>query len=74
MDRLESVACAPNPGEPPMPLRPDCSLVGELSRIMLALKTVFAGNDQTPVVIFDEIDSGVGGEAGMVMGKRLRQI
>ena len=47
---------------------------GELSRIMLALKTVFAGNDQTPVVIFDEIDSGVGGEAGMVMGNRLRQL
>ena len=47
---------------------------GELSRIMLALKTVFAGNDQTPVVIFDEIDSGVGGEAGMVMGSRLRQL
>ena len=47
---------------------------GELSRIMLALKTVFAGNDQTPVVIFDEIDSGVGGEAGMVMGHRLRQL
>ena len=47
---------------------------GELSRIMLALKTVFAGNDQTPVVIFDEIDSGVGGEAGIVMGSRLRQL
>jgi DNA repair protein RecN (Recombination protein N) len=42
--------------------------------MMLALKTVFAGNDQTPVVIFDEIDSGVGGEAGMVMGTRLRQL
>ena len=39
---------------------------------MLALKTVFAENDQTAVVVFDEIDSGVGGEAGMVMGHRLR--
>ena len=47
---------------------------GELSRIMLTLKTVFAGNDHTPVVIFDEIDSGVGGEAGMVMGNRLRRL
>ena len=71
-DRLE-LLLAPNPGEPPMPLGRTAS-GGELSRIMLALKTVFAGNDQTPVVIFDEIDSGVGGEAGMVMGKRLREL
>jgi DNA repair protein RecN (Recombination protein N) len=42
--------------------------------MMLALKTVFAENDQTPVVIFDEIDSGIGGEAGIVMGGRLRQL
>ena len=72
MDRLE-LLLAPNPGEPPMPLSRIAS-GGELSRIMLALKTVFAGNDQTPVVIFDEIDSGVGGEAGLVMGKRLREL
>ena len=72
IDRLE-LLLAPNPGEPPMPLGRIAS-GGELSRIMLALKTVFAGNDHTPVVIFDEIDSGVGGEAGMVMGGRLRQL
>ena len=72
MDRLE-LLLAPNPGEPPMPLSRIAS-GGELSRIMLALKTVLAGNDQTPVVVFDEIDSGVGGEAGMVMGNRLRQL
>ena len=72
MDRME-LLLAPNPGEPPMSLGRIVS-GGELSRIMLALKTVFAGNDQTPVVIFDEIDSGVGGEAGMVMGNRLRQL
>jgi DNA repair protein RecN (Recombination protein N) len=72
MDRLE-LLLAPNPGEPPMPLGRIVS-GGELSRIMLALKTVFAGNDHTPVVIFDEIDSGVGGEAGIVMGNRLRQL
>jgi DNA repair protein RecN (Recombination protein N) len=72
MDRVDMLL-APNPGEPPMPLGRIAS-GGELSRIMLALKTVFAGNDQTPVVIFDEIDSGVGGEAGMVMGSRLRQL
>lgn len=72
MDRVDMLL-APNPGEPPMPLSRIAS-GGELSRIMLALKTVFAGNDQTPVVIFDEIDSGIGGEAGMVMGSRLRQL
>ncbi len=72
IDRME-LLLAPNPGEPPMPLGKIAS-GGELSRIMLALKTVFAGNDQTPVVIFDEIDSGVGGEAGKVMGHRLRQL
>jgi DNA repair protein RecN (Recombination protein N) len=72
MDRVDMLL-ASNPGEPPMPLGRIAS-GGELSRMMLALKTVFAGNDQTPVVIFDEIDSGVGGEAGMVMGSRLRQL
>ncbi|MDR4496134.1 MAG: DNA repair protein RecN [Nitrospirales bacterium] len=72
MDRIE-ILLAPNPGEPCLPLERIAS-GGELSRIMLALKTVLAGKDQTPVVIFDEIDSGVGGEAGMVMGTRLRQL
>jgi len=72
IDRVD-ILLAPNPGEPLMPLGRIAS-GGELSRIMLALKTIFAGNDQTPVVIFDEIDSGVGGEAGMVMGSRLRQL
>jgi len=71
-DRLE-LLLAPNPGEPPMSLGKIAS-GGELSRIMLALKTVFAGSDHTPVVIFDEIDSGIGGEAGIVMGSRLRQL
>ena len=72
MDRVEMLL-APNPGEPLMPLGRIAS-GGELSRIMLALKTVFAENDQTPVLIFDEIDSGIGGEAGIVMGSRLRQL
>jgi DNA repair protein RecN (Recombination protein N) len=72
MDRVEMLL-APNPGEPLMPLGRIAS-GGELSRIMLALKTVFAENDQTPVVIFDEIDSGIGGEAGIIMGSRLRQL
>ncbi len=72
MDRMEMLIVS-NPGEPPLPLGRIAS-GGELSRIMLALKTVFAGNDHTPVVIFDEIDTGVGGEAGLVMGSRLRHL
>ena len=72
IDRVDMLI-APNPGEPPMPLGRIAS-GGELSRIMLALKTVFAENDQMPVVIFDEIDSGIGGGAGLVMGSRLRQL
>lgn len=72
MDQVE-ILLASNPGEPYLPLERMAS-GGELSRIMLALKTVLAGQDRTPVVIFDEIDSGVGGEAGMVMGTRLRQL
>jgi DNA repair protein RecN (Recombination protein N) len=72
MDRVDLLLTS-NPGTPPMPLGRIAS-GGELSRIMLALKTVFAENDQTPILIFDEIDSGVGGEAGIVMGNRLRQL
>ncbi len=72
MDQVE-IQIAPNPGEPFLPLARIAS-GGELSRIMLALKTVLAGNDHTPVLIFDEIDSGVGGEAGLIMGTRLRQL
>ncbi len=71
-DRTEMVFSA-NPGEPLMPIEKIAS-GGELSRIMLALKTVFAEHDQIPVVIFDEVDSGVGGEVGRVMGMRLRQL
>jgi DNA repair protein RecN (Recombination protein N) len=72
MDRMEMLIVS-NPGEPPLPLGRIAS-GGELSRIMLALKTVFAGNDHTPVVIFDEIDTGIGGEAGLVMGACLRHL
>ncbi len=72
MNRVQMEFSA-NPGEPLQPLGRIAS-GGELSRVMLALKTVFAGHDQVPVVIFDEIDSGVGGEAGRVMGTRLRQL
>lgn len=61
---------APNPGEPLKPLRTVAS-GGELSRVMLALKTVFAGADAVPVLVFDEIDAGVGGAVARCVGERL---
>jgi DNA repair protein RecN (Recombination protein N) len=44
---------------------------GELSRLMLALKTVLAGHDDVPTLVFDEIDAGVGGEVGTQLGEAL---
>jgi DNA repair protein RecN (Recombination protein N) len=60
-----------NPGEPLKPLGRVAS-GGELSRVMLALKTILAEGDRVPVLIFDEIDAGVGGAVAEAMGKRLR--
>ena len=61
---------APNPGEPFAPLE-DIASGGELSRIMLAIEVVLAGQDETPVLVFDEVDSGVGGRLGEVVGRAL---
>ncbi len=61
---------APNPGEPPRPLRAIASS-GEISRVMLALKTVLAAHDRIPVLVFDEIDANVGGEIARVVGRKL---
>ena len=47
---------------------------GELSRVMLALKTILAESDHVPVLIFDEVDAGVGGAVAEVMGARLRNL
>ncbi|HEY6262511.1 MAG TPA: DNA repair protein RecN [Nitrospiraceae bacterium] len=71
-DRIEFLLSS-NPGEPPRPLGRVVS-GGELSRIMLALKTVLAEMDQVPVLVFDEIDSGVGGAVAAAMGTRLRKL
>ena len=71
-DRIEFLLSS-NPGEPPRPLGRVAS-GGELSRIMLALKTVLAEMDQVPVLVFDEIDSGVGGAVAAAMGTRLRKL
>lgn len=64
---------APNPGEPARPLRAIASS-GELARVMLALKTVLAAEDEVPVLVFDEVDANVGGETAGAVGAKLRQI
>lgn len=64
---------APNPGEPPHPLRAIASS-GELARVMLALKTVLAAEDKIPVLVFDEVDANVGGETANAVGDKMRQI
>ena len=62
---------APNPGEPVQPLRSIASS-GEISRVMLALKSVLAGQDGVPLLVFDEIDANVGGEVAVKVGQKMR--
>jgi DNA repair protein RecN (Recombination protein N) len=64
---------APNAGEPARPLRAIASS-GEMSRVMLALKTVLAAEDEIPLLVFDEIDANVGGETAAVVGQKMSQI
>jgi DNA repair protein RecN (Recombination protein N) len=71
-DRIEFLLSS-NVGEPPRPLHRIAS-GGELSRIMLALKTVLAERDHVPVLMFDEVDAGVGGAVAAAMGTRLRKL
>jgi DNA repair ATPase RecN len=47
---------------------------GELSRVMLACRSVLAGLDDVPTLVFDEIDAGIGGEAGLAVGRRLARL
>jgi len=61
---------SPNPGEPLKPLQKIAS-GGELARVMLAIRTILAAADQTPTVIFDEVDAGIGGSMGDVVGRKL---
>jgi DNA repair protein RecN (Recombination protein N) len=58
------------PGQPPLPLARSAS-GGELSRVMLAARTVMADLDSLPTLVFDEIDAGIGGMAGAAVGRRL---
>jgi len=64
---------APNPGEPAKPLRAIASS-GEMARVMLALKTVLAAEDEIPVLVFDEVDANVGGEIANAVGEKMKQI
>jgi len=68
-DRVEFLV-APNPGEGLKPLAKIAS-GGETSRLMLGLKNVMARADEIPSLIFDEIDQGIGGRVGMVVGQKL---
>jgi DNA repair protein RecN (Recombination protein N) len=69
---LDSVAflVSANPGEPLKPLVKVAS-GGETSRLMLAMKTVLGRADETPTLIFDEIDQGIGGRVGGTVGRKL---
>ena len=69
LDRVEFLV-APNPGEGPKPLAKIAS-GGETSRLMLGLKSVLAQADRRPTLIFDEIDQGIGGRAGGIVGRKL---
>jgi DNA repair protein RecN (Recombination protein N) len=70
LDHVEFLV-APNPGEGLKPLARTAS-GGETSRLMLGLKGVLAKADRTPTLIFDEIDQGIGGRVGGVVGAKLR--
>lgn len=60
----------PNPGEPLLPLRQIASS-GEISRVMLAIKSALADQDATPLMVFDEIDANVGGEVARAVGRKM---
>ena len=64
---------SPNPGEPLRQLRSIASS-GELARVMLAVKTVLDEQDKIPLLVFDEVDANIGGETGLAVGEKMRQI
>ncbi|MFP4224576.1 MAG: DNA repair protein RecN [Phycisphaeraceae bacterium] len=72
LDAVEMVVRT-NPGQAMQPLRKIAS-GGELSRIMLALKSILAGSDRISVLVFDEIDANIGGRMGTVIGEKLRDL
>jgi DNA repair protein RecN (Recombination protein N) len=72
VDEVE-LQLVPHPGAGPRPLQKGAS-GGELSRVMLAVEVVFAGTDPVPVMVFDEVDAGVGGRAAVEVGRRLARL
>jgi DNA repair protein RecN (Recombination protein N) len=64
---------SPNPGEPLKPLRAIASS-GEISRLMLAIKSALAAHDAIPLLVFDEIDTNVGGEIAHAVGAKMRTL
>jgi DNA repair protein RecN (Recombination protein N) len=63
----------PHPGAPPRPVQKGAS-GGELSRVMLAIEVVLASADTAKTMVFDEVDAGVGGRAGLEIGRRLARL
>jgi DNA repair protein RecN (Recombination protein N) len=68
-----SFQISPNPGEPLKPLS-EIASGGEVSRVMLALKRALAENDHIQSMVFDEIDTGIGGEVAVAVGDHLHQL
>ena len=64
---------SPNPGEPLKPLRAIASS-GEISRLMLAIKSALAAHDEIPLLVFDEIDTNVGGEIAHAVGAKMQTL
>jgi DNA repair protein RecN (Recombination protein N) len=64
---------SPNPGEPLKPLRAIASS-GEISRLMLAIKSALAAHDAIPLLVFDEIDTNVGGEIAHAVGAKMQML
>src|SRR5213593_4545732 len=64
---------SPNPGEPLKPLRAIASS-GEISRVMLAIKSALAAHDAIPLLVFDEIDTNVGGEIAHAVGAKMQTL
>jgi DNA repair protein RecN (Recombination protein N) len=71
-ERCEFLVSA-NPGQPPRPLRKVAS-GGELARISLAIEVAALGKDAVPTMVFDEVDSGIGGAVAEVVGQKLRAL
>jgi DNA repair protein RecN (Recombination protein N) len=72
LERIEFLVSA-NPGQPPRPLRKVAS-GGELARIALAIEVATLGLDNTPTMVFDEVDTGIGGGVAEIVGQKLRQL